>query len=157
MRTLKENFFGNLGIGKVAKIEEWLKKYKITNYTINSDFTIDVNSKVDLSRYPDKEFPEYIKFNIIRGVFNVSNSNLTSLKGCPNKCNIFYCNHCNNLTSLEGAPNRCRSFYCNHCNNLTSLEGAPKECIIFSCHDCKCDFSKEDVKKVCNAKNIWCD
>ena len=136
MRTLKENFFGNLGIGKVAKIEEWLKKYKITNYTINSDFTIDVNSKVDLSRYPDKEFPEYIKFNIIRGVFNVSNSNLTSLKGCPNKCNIFYCNHCNNLTSLEGAP---------------------KECIIFSCHDCKCDFSKEDVKKVCNAKNIWCD
>ena len=26
MRTLKENFFGNLGIGKKVKIEEWLKK-----------------------------------------------------------------------------------------------------------------------------------
>ena len=76
MRTIKEylneNFFGNLGIGKKAQIEEWLKKYKITNYIINPDFTIDVNGSVNLSEYPDKELPEYIQFNYVK-YFNIPN------------------------------------------------------------------------------------
>ena len=86
MKTLKENFFGNLGIGKKAKIEEWIKKYDIRNYTINPDFTIDVNGFVDLHNYPDKELPDYIQFNIVEGQFDLSNSNITSLKGAPKKC-----------------------------------------------------------------------
>ena len=170
MRTLKENFFGNLGIGKVAKIEEWLKKYKIKNYTINSDFTIDVNGDVDLEKYTDKELPEYIQFNYVK-TFYISHSNIISLRGCPKeckedfrcsdceklislegapeKCEEFDCMGCTNLTSLEGAPEKCDGFYCQLCKNLTSLEGAPKECKEFCCDACKNLTSLEGAPKEC--------
>ena len=199
MRTLKENFFGNLGIGKKKAIEDWLKKYKIKYYTINPDLTIYVNGDVDLQNYSDKELPDYIQFNYIKGIFDISNSNITSLRGSPKECEIFYCNecdklisldgapkeceifdcgfchsltslegapekceefysqHCDNLTSLKGAPKECDEFYCNYSDNLTSLKGAPKKCQIFNCYSCKGKFTEEDVRKVCNAKKIYCD
>ena len=201
MRTLKENFFGNLGIGHEAKrnlIEQWLKKYRIFyNYTINLDLTIDVDGNVNLHNYPDKELPDYIQFNIVKKTFDISFSNIISLRGCPKECKEFNCDCCENLTSLEGAPKECEFFYCNNCENLTSLEGAPTKCPIFDCQRCNslaslkgspkecelfncsycekltslkgapkkceefkcnsCGFTEKDVKKVCNAKIIYCN
>ena len=98
MRTIKEylneNFFGNLGIGKKQNIEGWLKKYNIKYYTINDDFTIDIEGNVNLCKYSEKELPGYIQFNIIKGHFNISSSNIITLKGVPKKCEKFYCNDC---------------------------------------------------------------
>lgn len=55
MKTLKESILNRVNhTGESFKaqrrtemIKEWLKEYNIKNYTINDDFTIDVNRSVD--------------------------------------------------------------------------------------------------------------
>ena len=137
MKTLKENFFGNLGIGKKAQIEEWLKKYDIRNYTINSDFTIDINGNVNLAyaEFTDGKLPDYIQFNYVKKSFNICDTNIISLKGCPKECEEFHCFNCCSLTSLEFSPKKCNDFDCGH-TSITSLEGAPEKCKNFSCNIC---------------------
>ena len=58
-----------------------LDKFRIENYTINSDGSIDVNGDVDLY---DRELVS-IPFNFrnVTGHFHISHNKLTSLKGCP--------------------------------------------------------------------------
>ena len=88
-----------------ALIEEWLKEYKIKNYTINDDFTIDVDGSIDLFFSKDlSEFPDYIQFGVVKGFFKCIHSQLTSLRGCPRKIEKFFDCRYNKLTSLEGAP-----------------------------------------------------
>jgi hypothetical protein len=135
MKQLKEyiitenNFFKNLGIGMVARIEKWLNENYIKNYTINDDLTIDVKGDVDLHRYGERELPEYIQFGKIKGNFDIySSSDLISLRGCPREVSgSFSCSECYNLKSLDGCPQIVKDgFYCSYCHSLTSLEGAPK-------------------------------
>ena len=158
MRTikeyLKEDFFDNLPISKKIAIEGWLKKYNIKNYTINDDWTIDAK-KVFINNYKSSELPNYIIFNNVNDFTFYNCKNLTSLKGCPVKCKYFKCSD-TSIKTLEGAPKECEEFICSHCEYLISLEGAPKECIKFDCSGCKGKFTEEDVRKVCNAKNIYC-
>ena len=126
-----------------------MREYNIKNYTINDDFTIDVNGNVFLSRRNLKEFPEYIQFRVVGGRFDCRNNNLTSLRGCPREVEGFYCN-VNELTSLEGAPERVGgNFYCDY-NKLTTLKGAPKEIGgEFKCNKNSTQFTEDDVRKVC--------
>ena len=155
-------------------IEKWLKEYDIENYTINDDFTIDVDGDVNLVRKNLIEFPDYIQFNIVKGDFDCSTNKLTSLRGGPKKVSgSFICIH-NQLTSLEGAPRKvggdfnCRwnkltslegspkevgwTFNCRY-NRLTSLKGAPKEVGgYFDCSNNFILFSVDDAKKVCQVK-----
>ena len=219
---IKEEFLRkNIGLGKEALIKKWLDECGIINYTINDDFTIDVNGAVVLDEYPDEELPKYIQFNYVKLHFNIQVCEklkslrgcpikcgqsfrcgfcqnlesleyapkeckrfecqgcssletlegtpeecvdftcyhchgLTSYKGAPKKCENFYGSNCKNLTSLEGAPEECEEFYCAFCDKLASLKGAPKKCKEFHCMGCKGNFTKEDVKKVCNVKKIKC-
>ena len=156
MKTLKESILSRSSHGakgfdaqRREMIEKWLKEYNIKNYTINDDFTIDVNGNVFLSREDFKEFPEYIQFGIIRGGFYCSLNHLSSLRGCPREVEgDFNCIY-NELTSLEGAPIIVRGdFYCNN-NRLTSLKGAPKEVGgNFMCYNNKLTSLKEAPKKV---------
>ena len=53
-------------------------KYGIINYTINKDFSIDVNENVNLSNRGLKKLP--LKFNKVNGYFDCSRNNLTSLR-----------------------------------------------------------------------------
>ena len=94
------------------------KKYKITNYTINDDGSIDVNGDVDLWNKGLTELP--LVFNKVSGNFNCGRNNrLTSLKGCPRWVgNGFYCSN-NDLTSLEFSPDYVGGdFWCEY-NDLT--------------------------------------
>ena len=78
------------------------EKYKIKNYTINPDGTIDVTGNVDLSFSELTELP--LVFNKVSGSFRCSNNRLTSLKGSPKWVGRgFYCSR-NQLTSLEFSP-----------------------------------------------------
>lgn len=82
-------------------------------------------------------------------------TNLNSLKGCPEEVGeSFYCDECKNLKSLKGGPQKVgKDFDCGYCKNLKSLEGCPKEVGgSFYCDICGVDFTKDDVKKVCNVK-----
>ena len=137
---------------KLVLMEVWIKDNKIENYKVNCDstfenpinfrknmygdgMTIDVDGYVNLEKFSEKELPWYIKFGKVSNSFDVSNSALTSLKGCPIECDIFYCKNCQNLKSLKGAPSKCREFHC---------EG------------CKGKFTEEDVRKVCEVEEIYC-
>ena len=134
MKTLKESILSrssHSGEGFKAQrrteIEKWLKEYDIRNYTINDDFTVDVNGEVDLYRKNLTEFPDYIQFGVVDGYFNCTNNKLTSLEGAPREVKgDFNCTN-NELTTLEGAPEKTGGdFYCYN-NRLTSLKGAPRE------------------------------
>ncbi len=103
------------------EIHNICKKYNITNYTINSDGSIDVNGDVSLSYKGLSELP--LKFGIVSGSFYCSNNNLTSLEGCPNEVNgEFSCSY-NQLTSLEGLSKIIKgTLFCTN-NKLTNLKG----------------------------------
>lgn len=69
----------------------------------------------------------YIRFRNYEGTLDLSNLNLTSLHGCPERVTgDFYC-YRNQLTSLEGAPKYVGgSFDCSS-NGITSLKDGPEE------------------------------
>ena len=136
-------------------IKSICRQYDITNYTINSDGSIDVDDNVRLNRYGLTKLP--LNFNkvsgyflcsdnhqltsllgspkVVGGGFDCSNNKLTSLVGGPTKVGgHFYCSD-NELTSLEGSPKEVvGSFNCSH-NKLTTLEGGPKEVGYLYCYN----------------------
>lgn len=135
---------------KKLLIKSWLKKYEITNYTINDDYTIDVYGDVSLSDCNLTEFPSYIQFGTVKGDFYCGFNQLTLLRGCPKKVEgSFNCTY-NKLTTLEESPREIRgNFYCNN-NKLTSLEGAPELVTKnFYCSYNSTNFSEDDVRNVC--------
>lgn len=84
-----------------------------------------LNCNVNLSNRGLTELPDFSKINL-KGYFDCSLNNLTTLKGAPQMVrNYFDCRH-NNLTTLVGAPKEVNSFICEN-NQLTSLDGAPNE------------------------------
>ncbi len=64
-------------------IDEICRKYKIRNYTINTDGSIDVDGHVDLSQENLIKIP--IRFNKINGDFTCRDNNLTSLEGSSSR------------------------------------------------------------------------
>ena len=126
------------------EIREICEKYKIKNYTINPDGSIDVDGGVNLYDMNLTELP--LKFNMVSGHFIISHNRITSLDGCPREVGgDFYCYN-NNLVTLKGGPEfvdgcyRCsenkleslkysplgieRSLFCEG-NNIKTLEGFP--------------------------------
>jgi hypothetical protein len=117
-------------------IDSICQKFGITNWSVNTDGTIDVDGDVELRSMKLDKIP--IKFGKVTGKFNCSDNKLTSLKGSPREVGGgFFC-YGNKLTSLEGGPIKVgRYFNCSD-NKLTSLVGAPKEVGgSFYCYDNK--------------------
>ena len=108
-----------------------LKKYKIANYTINDDLSVDVAGDVRLSHLRLTKLP--FTFGSVTGDFDCSNNQLTSLQGAPRSVTgDFDCSN-NQLTSLQGAPSSVTgNFDCSD-NRLTSLQGAPSVIGNFYC------------------------
>jgi hypothetical protein len=93
------------------------KKYKIENYTVNDDGSIDVNGSVDLSWCKLTQLP--LRFNKVNGGFYCSNKQLTSLKGCPKWVDgSFNCSN-NRLSSLEFSPEYVGGYFSCETNQLT--------------------------------------
>lgn len=107
------------------KVNLLLKKLGIENYTINSDFSIDINGNVNLSNKKIiGKIP--IKFRYVSGDFNCGGCDLISLEGSPSKVGGSFIAGQNKLTSLKGCPSEIgKSFYC-HRNNLTDLKFIPQ-------------------------------
>ena len=100
------------------------KKYKIIDYTINDDLSIDVDSYVRLASIDLEYLP--LKFNYVNGSFNCYNNELKTLEGCPQTLDgDFNCSY-NKLISLEGGPQTISgSFNCSD-NYLKLLKGCPQ-------------------------------
>lgn len=99
-------------------------KYKIENYKINDDGSIDVIGDVDLGREGLTELP--LQFRNVTGGFNCWGNLLTTLQGAPQTVGKDFDCFQNHLTTLEGAPHKVGwSLICTN-NMLTSLKGAPR-------------------------------
>jgi hypothetical protein len=97
---------------EITNIEQICRELNISNFTINDDFTVDVNGNVDLSGKGLTEIP--LQFNRVEGDFNVSHNKLTSLKNSPTFCMSYNC-YDNLLTSFEGiSENIGESLVCHH-------------------------------------------
>jgi hypothetical protein len=98
-------------------------KYGIRNYTINSEGSISVDVRVDLSYSGLKKLP--LRFKEVSGVFWCYENYLTSLEGCPERVGgSFGCSN-NNLTSLEGCPKYINGNFSCIGNNIYTFEGIP--------------------------------
>ena len=106
------------------EIKKICEKYKITNYTINNDMTIDVDGDVDLSFKQLYELP--LNFNRVNGFFDCSHNTLNSLKGSPNYVGHYFSCSQNILYSLRYSPSYVNEdFYCID-NRLSSLQYSPE-------------------------------
>jgi hypothetical protein len=104
-----------------SQIDTICEKYKIINYTINSNNSVDVDGNVNLWGKGLTSIP--LNFNIVNGNFDCGWNYLTSLKGCPIRVGDgFYCNY-NRLTSLQYSPQYVKNgnFSCNM-NKIESLQ-----------------------------------
>ena len=108
---------------KKSEIDDICKKYRIRNYIINPDGSIDVDGDVDFYNSGLTNIP--LKFNKVSGGFYCFHNNLTSLEGSPIYVGANFACQYNQLTSLIGGPNYIGGkFYCYN-NQLTNLEGCP--------------------------------
>lgn len=99
-------------------------EYKIKDYTINSDGTIDVDNDVNIRNVGIYELP--INFNRVLGNFDCGRCELTTLVGAPLFVSGMFACEDNKLTSLKGGPKHVNGSYSVSQNKLTSLVGAPK-------------------------------
>lgn len=125
---------------KKIDIKFWLNKYKVKNYTINEDLSVDVKGNVNLSSGYTKlditRFP--LKFRNITGDFSCDHCLLESLVGAPLRVEgDFYCGD-NKLKSLVGAPEFIGGAFGCEGNFLTNLCGSPK----YIYKDFDCSFNK---------------
>jgi len=97
-------------------------KYKIKDYTINPDGSIDVNDYVDLDNKKLTKLP--IKFNKVNDYFSCSSNELTSLEGSPVEVNGNFLCHNNKLKSFEFTPKIIRGRF-NCYNNIKTFEYFP--------------------------------
>jgi hypothetical protein len=111
-------------VDEKSKIVEICKKYNILNYTINDDFSINVDSDVDLSNFELDKIP--LKFRKVSGNFNCNSNNLTSLEGCPKWVGRYFWCHRNKLNSLEFGPIEVGDNFICYNNKITSFEGVPR-------------------------------
>ena len=105
----------------VAEIAKWLDDMQITDYIIQDDLTVNVENSVTLNQTLISAIP--IQFGIVSGNFDVSQNQLTSLKGSPHTVGgSFYCTG-NFLTSLKYAPKKVEfEFVCEGAITIEDLE-----------------------------------
>jgi hypothetical protein len=106
-------------------IDDICKMYKITNYNINGDGSVDINGNVHLYNIKaSRRIP--ITFNNVSGNFICSNNKIASLIGCPKVVGgDFHCGGSKYLTSLIGCPSEVGGDFNCVFSRLSSLEHCP--------------------------------
>lgn len=105
-----------------------------------SVLVVDVNGNVKIKKGAKVLFGSNARFGTITGDFDISGSDIPSLKGCPETVQgSFYCKECHKLSNLQGAPSYVGDdFSCQGCKNLRSTKGFPKHVgKKFNFRDCK--------------------
>ena len=107
------------------EVIEVCERYRIKNYTINDDLSIDVDGDVHLYSKNLEYLP--LRFSYVSGAFLCFDNELKTLEGCPQTVGrSFSCSN-NFLVSLKGCPQTVRgSFNCSY-NKITDLEHFPED------------------------------
>jgi len=103
-----------------------LKKYFDTtgNITFNSEGHVSCSGHVTYKTKDYNKLP--ITFLHVSGNFDCSESDLTTLEGCPRSVGGSFVCYRNKITSLEGGPEQVNKSYWCHNNLLTTLKGVPE-------------------------------
>ena len=107
----------------INSINDICKQYRIKNFTINDDGSIDVNGDVDLYGKGFKKLP--LKFNRVEGNFCIESCGLTTLEGSPKYVGGDFTASNNKLKTLVGAPEIVNGSFYGSLNKITNLIGAP--------------------------------
>lgn len=106
-------------------VSDICERYRIKNWSLNSEGLVDVDGSVVLSFNDLIKLP--LNFGKVRGYFHCSYNKLTTLEGCPKEVGgDFSCSY-NELITLEGAPKEVGGDFSCCYNVLTSLKGAPEK------------------------------
>lgn len=123
------------------EIKEWLDKYRITNYTINHDLTIDVDDEVSIVNSVEdktnlrgeqytkafKQLPDYIRFNHVKS-FNFVDPICESLEGMPKIVDeTFRVCQCDSLQHLYGSPEKVERYCIDSCAALVDFDGMTQD------------------------------
>jgi len=135
-----------MGVLKLSEIESICKEFKIKDYTINNDGSINVNNggvwmaEKGLTKIP-------IKFGTVNGIFHCGGNELTTLENCPDRIfGHFYC-FGNRIESFVGGPRAVKGrFDASHNPLLISFEGFPTQITETTNHDY--DFNKCPVDEI---------
>lgn len=130
----------------VKKVKDICNIFKIKNYTINDDGSVDVDGNINLSAWGLKEIP--LNFNKVSGSFWIDGNRITSLKGSPKTVGVDFVCSSNELTSLEGGPKIVGGFYMCEDNYLTNLKGSAEECKSFRCTKNNLTSLESDLKHI---------
>jgi hypothetical protein len=106
------------------EVIEVCEKYRIENYTINDDLSIDVDGDVSLKGEGLEYLP--LKFNYVSGYFGCSYNDLVSLKGSPQTVGGDFNCYSSGLKTLKGSPQTVGGDFNCYSNELKSLEGSPR-------------------------------
>ena len=101
------------------EVIEVCERYRIKNYTINDDLSIDVDGGVILENF----FIEYLplRFDYVSGGFNCSDNMLVSLEGGPQTVGGDFSCSDNKLKDLEHFP---------EVNGIISMRGNPLDLLV---------------------------
>lgn len=105
------------------KINNWLKRFSVENFTINADNTVDVAGHVTLDDMNWKQLP--VKFNKVDGSFVCFGNLLESAENLPSEVTGELILTHNNLTSAVGGPQIVGGDVNYSSNPLESIEGLP--------------------------------
>lgn len=107
-------------------IHKLCAKFKITDYIINDDYSIDVSGDVNLAYSKGiKRLP--LRFRNVTGYFFCMGNSLTTLKGCPEYVGGDFCCSSNKLTNMEFSPKKIEGCVDYRNNMITSLKYAPND------------------------------
>lgn len=139
----------------IESIHEECRSFGIKEYKINKDLSIDVRGIVNLSHSNLYRLP--LRFNKVTGDFHCHQNKLTTLEGCPKVITGNFTCSSNHLTSLKHGPVKVgRHYGCNN-NLLTSLEHCPEVINgFFDCEDNKLvnlDFKPKGITNISFIRN----
>lgn len=122
------------------EIREWILKNCILRggkqIDVSDDFVVDCDNEVQYRNNATSSLTNgKFSWGYVNS-FRCSFTQITSLEGAPEKCEVFDCSGCPKLQNLEGAPEEVGFFDCNSCPGLRNLEGAPEKVINFDCNNC---------------------
>jgi len=117
---------------KIQYIHYCMESFKISNYTVNADLSVDVKGDVDISGKSLQKIP--IKFRQVTGNFDCSMNKLNNLTNTPNQIGGFFDCCSNQIYTLIGGPKFVAGGYYCMDNNLEDLHGFPNYCqVVFDC------------------------
>ena len=108
-----------------VELEKLLEKYKIKNYKINPDNSVDILSNLYLNNMKLDKIP--FKLNYVKGDVYLQYNSLTDLKNSPRKVVGSFHVSDNKLTTLKGCPEEIGDSFMISFNGLQKLDYFPKK------------------------------